>query len=489
MTMTVPAWPFLLARVRAKGYQLVVAPDFIVGDRDALVALRASPEHPGQLDADEAVFRHVESGTAQFCLVYRVFNATLREYGLGGDDLIVDSVDRPIDMYEGLVLRCDDGHCERVRIGSEDLDRVHALVRASYQRFWRQEAAFRLETSASFLAKGGGKTVEQIVFPPWQDNGPSQGKQFGGQPAPPLRASGGNLSASTVPDEDKEGPQQQTKSRSLWIAAVTAAVVVVGAAAGVSVWRPWQHPPVLRPAGLAVKARTTTSITLKWLAPQAGPLPDRYVISRDGKVIDAQVPGDVTSYEDTAVLPASAYQYQVRAIRGGIDSPPSAVFPAQTITPPASAGRLTGSWFSQFEVLVSPSADSTYHQGETWGYQWSFTPQCTAVTCPVSLVARIPGYDAHDSSFDVVLTRGQDGVYTGTASGTLDACHSSAYPIPDTLRFKIEVTGSRLDGPIWTAVSWTGVLKIDNKTVTYSNGRYVPATTCPATTIKISATS
>jgi hypothetical protein len=485
--VTVPAWPFLLARARTEGYQLVVAPDFIVRDQDALVALRASPEHPGSLDAGEAVFRPAESGAVRFCLVYRVFNATLREYGLGGDDLIADSADRPIDMYEGLALRCDDGDCERVPIGSEDLDRVHALVRAPYQRFWMQEAAFQLEASASFLAKGGGKTIEQMVLPPWRDDGLSRGQRFESPPASPPRASEENFSASTSSGEDRDEPKRK-KSRSLRITAVTAAVVVVGAAVGVSVWRPWQHPPVLRPTGLAVKARTTTSITLKWLAPQAGPLPDRYVISRDGKVIDAHVSGDVTSYEDTAVLPASSYDYQVRAIRGGIDSRPSAVFPVQTITPPASAGRLTGSWFSQFKVLVSPSADSTYRQGETWGYQWSFTPQCAAVTCPVSLVARIPGYDAHDSSFDVVLTPGQDGVYSGTASGALDACQSSAHPIPDTLRFKIEVTGSRLDGPIWTALSWAGVLNIDNQTVTYSTGKFTSAN-CPATTIKISTTS
>ena len=97
---------------------------------------------------------------------------------------------------------------------------------------------------------------------------------------------------------------------------VAAAVVVLGLAAGLLIWAPWQSPPLLRPAGLAAGPSTTSSVAFRWSRPATGPPPDRYVILHDGRVAGS-VPGTVTSYQATGLAPATAYRYQVAAERGG----------------------------------------------------------------------------------------------------------------------------------------------------------------------------
>jgi len=112
------------------------------------------------------------------------------------------------------------------------------------------------------------------------------------------------------------------------IATVASMVVVGGGGAALAVHM-WLQPPVLRPTGLAVQGKTTSSLTIDWSGPTTGPRPDKYEILRDSRVIGT-VPGTVTNYTDSGLAPGSPYHYQVIAVRGGGQSPFSRPLTGQT---------------------------------------------------------------------------------------------------------------------------------------------------------------
>jgi hypothetical protein len=122
-------------------------------------------------------------------------------------------------------------------------------------------------------------------------------------------------------------------------AAVVALVMIVGTAAGLTIFPPRTQVP--RPAGLSASAWTTVSVTIGWLGPKPGRSPTRYVIEQDGRAI-AAVPGTATSYRATNLAPGTQYTYQVIAIRGSRQSPPSAILATRTLTPPAWQAALAG---------------------------------------------------------------------------------------------------------------------------------------------------
>ena len=113
----------------------------------------------------------------------------------------------------------------------------------------------------------------------------------------------------------------------LLVAAITAGVIV-----GI---HPWTHPPVLEPTGLTVQSGTTSdsvatdSVEISWSGPVTGPLPDDYAILRNGTQV-ATVSGTTTRYTDNSLTPGTSYRYQVIAVRGGKQSPASAILTAQT---------------------------------------------------------------------------------------------------------------------------------------------------------------
>ena len=118
--------------------------------------------------------------------------------------------------------------------------------------------------------------------------------------------------------------------------AVAALAFAVAVAATVYVIHPWPSP-VQRPAGLTADQRGTTSISLGWSSPASGPLPDKYVILRDGAVT-ATVPGNQDHFNDAGLAPATTYNFQIIAYRGTTRSQPSPR-PARRNPDAAGVGR------------------------------------------------------------------------------------------------------------------------------------------------------
>ena len=125
---------------------------------------------------------------------------------------------------------------------------------------------------------------------------------------------------------------KSTTARRKFAATVIAIAAVAGVVTGLLIWAPWASPRLLRPGGLTAGPSTTGSVAFHWSRPATGPAPDRYVILREGKVIGS-VRGTVTFYRQAGLPPATAYRYQVAAVRGGKRSALSSALVVSTATP------------------------------------------------------------------------------------------------------------------------------------------------------------
>jgi len=267
------------------------------------------------------------------------------------------------------------------------------------------------------------------------------------------------------------------RRRRRWAVAALATAVVLGAAAGLVTTAPWKNPPVLlpvlQPAGLIAGTATTSSVAFHWSSPVSGPVPDRYMIVRDGQVVGS-VPGTVTFYQAQRLAPDTSYQYQVMAVRGGRRSARSAILTADTLVPPISAARLDGTSTAHFMVVRSSPSELFYVAGKRWRDSWDFTPHCTVGPCAVTISGTITGHP-----FTATLTRA-GAVYTGTAGdSSIEICEPTTgpgptVPIHDTLRLRIRIDGAGVSNQAWTATSWAGTV------VMYSPYTPDASTPCPA---------
>jgi chitodextrinase len=214
---------------------------------------------------------------------------------------------------------------------------------------------------------------------------------------------------------------------------VIAIAAVAGVVTGLVIWAPWASPPLLRPAGLTAGPSTTGSVAFHWSRPATGPAPDRYVILRAGKVIGS-VRGTVTSYRQAGLVPATAYRYQVEAVRGGTRSALSSALVVSTATPPLPAARLQGPWTVQLTLVRRGGLVGA----RRWTESWLTTPKCAAGSCAVMLSGRIGGY-----RFTATLDR-RGARYAGTTTARLFPCGSgaSSFPLRDTISFHLKVTGA-----------------------------------------------
>src|SRR5215813_11733418 len=186
------------------------------------------------------------------------------------------------------------------------------------------------------------------------------------------------------------GPAATPRRRRRWVIPLVAiaAVAVLGLIAGLVIWAPWKSPPLLRPTGLVAGPSTTSSVAFRWAGPATGPLPDKYVILDDGKVVGS-VPGSVTSYRGTGLDPATAYQYRVAAVRGGQRSALSPVLVVATSRPPVSAARLHGRWTVGVKIVQGASDLRGIPKSHSWDESWRFSPRCAAGPCAVRLAGHI----------------------------------------------------------------------------------------------------
>jgi len=321
------------------------------------------------------------------------------------------------------------------------------------------------------VSDGGVTTVDPLEPPPSAQRTP--------EPAP---AAGSAGSAPAAGSAGTGGPAAAPRRRRTWAVplAAIAAVVVLGLIAGLVIWAPWKSPPVLRPTGLVAGPSTTSSVSFRWAAPATGPLPDKYVILDDGKIIGS-VPGSVTSYRGTGLAPAIAYQYRVAAVRGGKRSALSSVLVVATSRPPVSAARLHGRWTVGVSIVKGASGLRGIPKSHSWDESWRFSPRCAAGPCAVRLAGHIGRL-----KFKTTLARAGT-VYTGKTAGDVFPCGSgsNAFPIHSTLRIRIQVKTAQVVGQTWSAGTWAGTMAISSP-YTASGSFYCPAS---HQTISLSASS
>jgi hypothetical protein len=283
-----------------------------------------------------------------------------------------------------------------------------------------------------------------------------------------------------APSADVRPAGGTKRSRPKIIAFAAGAAAALALIAGLVSWAPWATPPVLRPTGLATGTSSASSVSISWAAPPTGPAPDRYVVSRDGKVIDS-VPGTITRYRDRGLAPATEYRYQVTAVRGSTRSPRSAILADSTITPTVSAATLRGPWAVRYHVLKS--GGGTFATGTRWTDSWQFTPHCPSGPCSVQLSGVITGPgNFTPMPFTATLTR-HGAVYTGTTSAHIVNCNGPTHPVRSTLSFRITLSGAGVEHRAWTATSWTGTLVLSSP---YTSGG---ALYCAAQTVTTSIAS
>ena len=226
------------------------------------------------------------------------------------------------------------------------------------------------------------------------------------------------------------------------------AVVVLGLAAGLVVWAPWMPPPVLRPTGLVAGPSTANSVSFRWSRPHTGPPPDTYLILGNGPAAGS-VAGTVTAYRQAGLTPAVSYQYRVVAVRGGTQSPQSALLTVRTLTPPISAARLQGPWTVQ--------AKPFHHRLvglRDYAMTWQVTPGCPAGACE----ARVSVANGKHP-FSVKVARA-GAVYRGQVVLGFTICgpRGNSIPDPTTLKIRLRVTAATGQGQVWAATSLVGTL-------------------------------
>src|SRR5580658_4095882 len=174
---------------------------------------------------------------------------------------------------------------------------------------------------------GGGQPSQN--YQPTQNYQPSQNAQ----PSQPYQGQPSQVSPESEHARHLEHVrhlEHLKHLRRLRLALTGVGAVVVAAAVALVVIAPWKSPPpVLKPTGLVVDASTTSSVAFRWSGPATGPEPTVYEILRDGQVV-GQVPGTTTYYRATGLAPATAFQFQVIAIRGSKKSPRSTVLSVDT---------------------------------------------------------------------------------------------------------------------------------------------------------------
>ncbi len=297
-------------------------------------------------------------------------------------------------------------------------------------------------------AAGFSPTPQPAGFSPVQPAGFSPVQPTEAAAVPPLPAGLG----PTAPPGPPATPQRR---RRRWtVPAGIALVVVVGLIIGLVIWAPWKSPPLLRPTGLTAGPLTTDSVAFHWSSPATGPLPDKYLILNNDKVIGT-VPGTVTSYRTTGLAPDTPYEYRLAAERGGKRSAPSSVLTVRTAIPPISAARWQGAWTVAAKIT---RGSSTIHGPKRFTETWLADPQCATGPCSVRLSVTINGH-----SFKVTMARA-GAAYRGTATKDVFPCGSgaSSFPVRSGLTIRVKLTTAQAESAAWTATGWTGTVQVSS---------------------------
>jgi hypothetical protein len=153
-------WAFLVARGRVLGYQLLLAPDFLVASGESALLM---DEIRGEVSAQgpPVVTELAGAASGPVGVVYRTLRATARDVD-GADrpaEPLLDRAGRPLVLTYGFV-------CHGAGVtgpDEEDLRVARDAALATYRRFRAAEEAFRTRTSYPYSLRSA---VTPAVAPP-----------------------------------------------------------------------------------------------------------------------------------------------------------------------------------------------------------------------------------------------------------------------------------------------------------------------------------
>lgn len=167
--MSLQVWPFLIGRARNVGQREVAVPRLLAGTPLAgtlgsIVGIGA--DGTGASRAGEAVLQEIGGpGRRRFYAVFRMSEARGSDFGLGGDDRLLDRNHRPILITEGFLV---DGPA-RDRAAADftvgDLDAAHEAVVPAYRRFWQEEERYQTVFTDPVRAPGAGAPLRLSRMP------------------------------------------------------------------------------------------------------------------------------------------------------------------------------------------------------------------------------------------------------------------------------------------------------------------------------------
>jgi hypothetical protein len=138
MNATASGWPFLIARGRRRGYTVLLAPDFLIDERDyGILEQTAGPvTGPFRIASVISTLGH------RLCLVWSEYTVTAADLAGGSPR---DEHSRP--------LRLLNGFCTREPVSAPagtDLTHAHGAALDTYRRFLDDEEHFVVEPSNAF---------------------------------------------------------------------------------------------------------------------------------------------------------------------------------------------------------------------------------------------------------------------------------------------------------------------------------------------------
>lgn len=219
------AWPFLTGRARSTGHRDIVLPAILSGTPFAgkLSSLVGSGQHSyAEMPGEAVICKLAGPGSGQWTAglyaVFRRYRPRAADFGVGGDEPLLDGSSRPIAMTEGLLIegpRLPD-------LTTADMAAAHAEVLPAFQRFWHEEGQFARACSRPLELTNRGA--------------PLPVRDMHGKPVPPGSLLAGPPPATNPPDPpgvppapDPPVPVPGKARRRRWPAAVA------GGAAGVAV--------------------------------------------------------------------------------------------------------------------------------------------------------------------------------------------------------------------------------------------------------------
>lgn len=157
------AWAFLVARGRQSGYQLLLAPDFIMTSHESALLMdeiRGEVPMPGP----PMVTGLAGPTSGPLCIAYRTIRATQGDVGAADrpEEPLLDRAGRPLVLTYGFILRGS----RAVAPHDQDLRVARDLAVATYRRFHASEETFAPETSRPYSVQSAVAPVEAALSGP-----------------------------------------------------------------------------------------------------------------------------------------------------------------------------------------------------------------------------------------------------------------------------------------------------------------------------------